>query len=185
MSFSTLYKAFKATLAGREAARQRLLATAWEIEEAKRFSTFLQALHDENRNRLKFKDDELKQLGNVFSERGRTEVDNDTNYLQAAYDDECEMLRAIGAQANLMSRHLGSDIRNDMLASTGQSHHQPRFVGTANHGSSSSHEPSDGSATDTDSDDDDQDDGLSLAGHSSPRNLGQLPSCDSQIQSCE
>ncbi|KAG2039843.1 hypothetical protein BDR03DRAFT_1008523 [Suillus americanus] len=59
---STLYKGYKAKLAARETARQRLVVTAWEIEESERFTTFLDALHAENEERFGLADEELQSF---------------------------------------------------------------------------------------------------------------------------
>ncbi|KAG1891769.1 uncharacterized protein F5891DRAFT_1197465 [Suillus fuscotomentosus] len=130
MSFGTLYKAFKAVLAGREAARHEVATSLWQVEASERMSTFNQALHQENKTRLFLKDEQLKKIRNIFSERDRTEIDDDTNYNQAVYNDECEILRAITAQAEIISNHLGSSARRELLASTGETTYLPRFVGT-------------------------------------------------------
>lgn len=45
LSLATLYKAFKAKLASREAARQHLLTTTWELEEAEHYTSLLEAFH--------------------------------------------------------------------------------------------------------------------------------------------
>ena len=62
MSSSTLYKGYKVKLAAREASRQRLLLTAWELEEARRFSTFLDAIHAEEEELLKSTEEELQDF---------------------------------------------------------------------------------------------------------------------------
>jgi hypothetical protein len=125
-----LYKAFKAALAGREAARYEVATSLWQVEYSERITAFNQALHQENRDRLNMRDEQLKKIRNTFSERDRTENDGDMVYLQAAYDDECEMLRAITTQAESISNHLGARAKRDLLASTGEAPYLPRFVGT-------------------------------------------------------
>ncbi|KAG2738576.1 hypothetical protein P692DRAFT_20882501 [Suillus brevipes Sb2] len=130
ISFGTLYKAFKAALAGREAARYEVATSLWQVEYSERITAFNQALHQENRDRLNMRDEQLKKIRNTFSERERTENDGDMVYLQAAYDDECEMLRAITTQAESISNHLGARAKRDLLASTGEAPYLPRFVGT-------------------------------------------------------
>ncbi|KAG1851601.1 hypothetical protein DFJ58DRAFT_728822 [Suillus subalutaceus] len=129
MSFDTLYKAFKALLAGREAARHEVATSLWQVEYSERMTAFNQALHQENRDWLNMKDEQLKKLRNIFSERDRTEIDDDTDYIQAIYNNECEMLRAITAQAEIISRHLGSRAKRELLASTGEAPYLPWFVG--------------------------------------------------------
>ncbi|KAG1721490.1 hypothetical protein EDD22DRAFT_854373 [Suillus occidentalis] len=130
ISFGTLYKAFKAALAGREAARYEVATSLWQVEYSERITAFNQALHQENRDRLNMRDAQLKKIRNTFSEHDRTVNDGDTVYLQAAYDDECEMLRAITTQAESIASHLGPCAKRDLLASTGDAPYLPRFVGT-------------------------------------------------------
>ncbi|KAG2753851.1 hypothetical protein P692DRAFT_20657621, partial [Suillus brevipes Sb2] len=62
LSPATMYKAFKAKLASRETARQRLLATAWELEEVERYSAFLEAFHAENKQFLGLEDAKLEKM---------------------------------------------------------------------------------------------------------------------------
>ncbi|KAG1869860.1 hypothetical protein C8R48DRAFT_671083 [Suillus tomentosus] len=116
-------------LASREAARQRLVLTAWEVEESERFTAFLNGLHRENQDRLLFSDEELKKVRNVFSDRSQEQIDDDTSYLQAVYDEDCEIFRAVSAQAEVLTKHLGSHIKEDILGSMGKSSHTPHFVG--------------------------------------------------------
>ncbi|KAG1848759.1 hypothetical protein DFJ58DRAFT_889845, partial [Suillus subalutaceus] len=103
MSFDTLYKAFKALLASHKAVRHEVATSLWE-------------------------DEQLKKIRNYFSEREPTEIDNNTDYNQAIYNDECEMLRAITAQAEIISRRLGSRAGRELLVSTGEAPYLPRFV---------------------------------------------------------
>ncbi|KAG1789572.1 hypothetical protein EV424DRAFT_1550140 [Suillus variegatus] len=119
MNIDTLYKAFKAVLASHEVTRLQVATSLWQVECAERMTALNQALHQENRARLNTKDEQLKKIRNFFSERRRAETDDDTNYPQAVYDDECEMLHAITAQADLVSRCLGPGARHELLASTG------------------------------------------------------------------
>ncbi|KAG0702297.1 hypothetical protein DFH29DRAFT_875215 [Suillus ampliporus] len=81
---------------------------------------------DENKDYLKFKDEELQAITNIFSLHNCPEVDDDTDYLQAVYDDECEILSAVSAQADVVSKHLGSRAKDDMLASMGSI--KPNFI---------------------------------------------------------
>ncbi|KAG1720173.1 hypothetical protein EDB19DRAFT_1605027, partial [Suillus lakei] len=77
LSLATLYKAFKAKLASRETARQRLLTTAWELEEMERQGSFLQALHADNKQLLGLEDAKLERMRAWFSSRNLTEVEDD------------------------------------------------------------------------------------------------------------
>ncbi|KAG1731538.1 hypothetical protein EDB19DRAFT_1912451 [Suillus lakei] len=160
LSFATLYALFKSKIAGREAARQRVVTTAWELEESERFTTFLNGVYDENKTRLLFNDEELKQIRNVFSDRSQEQINDDTNYLQAVYDDECEILRAVAAQAEVLSKHLGLQIKEDVLGSTGEPSHSPQFVGK----SRPSSDIDDSMDDDEDTDDDEEDDDFDIDG---------------------
>lgn len=66
LSLATLYKAFKAKLASREAARQRLLTTTWELEEAERYTSFLEALRVESKQLLGLEDAKLEKMRGWF-----------------------------------------------------------------------------------------------------------------------
>ncbi|KAG1848907.1 hypothetical protein F4604DRAFT_1687609 [Suillus subluteus] len=114
---STLYKGYKAKLAARETARQRLVVTAWEIEESEHFTAFLDALHAENEDQLGLADKELQRFRSFFSEHDRLQVDDDRDYLQAIYEDECEILRVTSAQAEQISKILGSRVKDAFLQS--------------------------------------------------------------------
>ncbi|KAG0693788.1 hypothetical protein DFH29DRAFT_881176 [Suillus ampliporus] len=128
LSFATLYSLFKSKLAGRKAARQRLVTMAWELEESEWFTTFLDGVHHENKDRLLFSDEELKQIRNIFCEWTQEQINDDTNYLQAVYDDDCEILCTVAAQAKVLSKHLGLRVKEDVLGSMGVSSHSPQFV---------------------------------------------------------
>ncbi|KAG1765675.1 hypothetical protein EDD22DRAFT_950980 [Suillus occidentalis] len=129
MSLSTLYKAFKAKLASRETARQRLLTTTWELEEAERYTSFLEAFHAENKEVLGLEDAKLERMRAWFSARNKREVEDDTNYLQAVYDDECEILRSLTTQAQQVSKILGKRTDGIFSTSTGESTSKPPLDG--------------------------------------------------------
>jgi hypothetical protein len=157
LSLATLYELFKSQLAGREAARQRLVTTTWELEASERYTTFLNRLQHENKDRLITSDEELQRIRNVFSDRS-PDLDDDINYLQAVYDDDCEILRAVAAQANVLKRHLGSRVKQDvLLGSMGESSHPPQFVGIAPGGTDDSMDDDGDSGDDDDHDDHDSD----------------------------
>ncbi|KAG2045897.1 hypothetical protein BDR06DRAFT_1015207 [Suillus hirtellus] len=99
LSLATLYKAYKAKLASCETAHQCLLMTTWEIEEAEHYTAFLEALHVKSKWFLELEDAKLEKMREWFSSCNLTEVADDTNYLQAVYDDECEILRSLSTQA--------------------------------------------------------------------------------------
>lgn len=146
MNLSTMYKLFKARLAGREAARQCLAVTAWAIQEAKHYLEFSEALNEDSKMRLKYSDEEFRRVRAALTGRHHSEIEDDGNYLQSVYDDECNTLRAIAAQADTMGKILGLNVKNDLLSSRGESSHRPQFT--------SSPDPS-GSHTSSDLDGDD------------------------------
>ncbi|KAG1870897.1 hypothetical protein F4604DRAFT_1926466 [Suillus subluteus] len=157
LSSTTLYALFKSKLASREAARQRLVMMAWELEESEQFTAFLDGVHHENKDRLLFRDEELKKVRNTFSDWSQEQIDNDTNYLQAIYDEDCEILRAVAAQAEVLSKHLGLHIEKDVLGSMERSSHSPQFVGKSRP-SSDIDDIMDDDESDDDDDDNDDDD---------------------------
>ncbi|KAG2102300.1 uncharacterized protein F5147DRAFT_776451 [Suillus discolor] len=155
MNVDTLYKAFKAVLASHEVTCLQVATSLWQVECAERMTALNQALHKENRAHLNIKDEQLKKIRNFFSECHRAEIDDDTIYPQAVYDDECEMLRTITTQADLVSRCLGPGARRELLASTGEGPYLPRFVGTLKNRDSITHTLGGGytdTGTDMDSD---------------------------------
>jgi hypothetical protein len=130
MSFDTLYKAFNAVLASHEAIHHEVATSLWEVEASECMTAFNQALHQENKNQLNLKDEQLKKIRNFFSEWDCTENDNNMDYHQVIYNDECEMLRTITAQAKIISKCLGSCARRDLLDSTSEAPYLPCFVET-------------------------------------------------------
>ncbi|KAG1813773.1 hypothetical protein EV424DRAFT_1348931 [Suillus variegatus] len=184
MNVDMLYKAFKAVLASCEVTHLQVAISLWQVECAEHMTALNQVLHQENRARLNMKDEQLKKIRNFFSECHRTETDDNTNYPQAIYDDECEMLRAITAQADLISKCLGPGARHELLASTGEGPYLPRFVGTLKNRDSIAHALGGGctdASTDTDSDtDSDSDHGKDDDYHS--RQLGQQCSFGMQFK---
>ncbi|KAG1721548.1 uncharacterized protein EDB91DRAFT_1256471 [Suillus paluster] len=125
MSSPTVYKGYRARLAAREAACQRLLLTAWEIEEAERFATFIKAIHTENERWFGMVEEELQDFRRMFSQHGQEEVAGNKSYLQAVYEDKCEVLRIISVQADQVGQLLGKHVKENFLQSTGKSFRQP------------------------------------------------------------
>ncbi|KAG1895779.1 uncharacterized protein F5891DRAFT_1193785 [Suillus fuscotomentosus] len=161
MNLLTMYKLFKARLAGREAACQCLAVTAWAIQEAKHYLEFSEALNKDSKMRLKYSDEEFRRVRAALTGRHHSDIENDGNYLQAAYNDKCNTLRAIAAQADAMGKILGLNVKNDLLSSRGESSHRPQFTSSAD--PSDSHMSSDLDGDDhngtMDSDDDKESEG--------------------------
>ncbi|KAG1890560.1 uncharacterized protein F5891DRAFT_1198085 [Suillus fuscotomentosus] len=108
---------YKAKLATREVARQRMLLTTWEIEEAEHHSIFLDGIHAENEERFKLAEWELQCFRKIFSQRGQAELGDDRNYLQAVYQDESEALHIISTQTDQVAKLLSVCVRKAFLKS--------------------------------------------------------------------
>ncbi|KAG2148851.1 hypothetical protein DEU56DRAFT_909165 [Suillus clintonianus] len=157
MNLSTLYKLFKARLSGRKAARQHLAVTTWKVQEAKDYLEFSQALNEDNKMHLRNSDEELRRVRVAFTGHSHSEIEDDRNYLQAVYDDECNILRAIAAQADIMGKVLGLSAKSDLLSSRGESSHHPHFTSSVyRNGSRTSSEDGDDGNDTMDSDDDEE-----------------------------
>ncbi|KAG1855179.1 hypothetical protein DFJ58DRAFT_727619 [Suillus subalutaceus] len=151
---STLYKGYQAQLAARETARQRMLATMWEIEEAEHFIAFLNAMHTDNEDWLKFMDAQLHSFRSLFSERDYTEVDDNRDYLQAVYEDERKILKVISYQAEHVAKVLGSHVGNAFQSGVGASRFpssQPEVIDDEDDGVSRASMKSGGSRSPTSS----------------------------------
>ncbi|KAG1881862.1 hypothetical protein C8R48DRAFT_667602 [Suillus tomentosus] len=173
---STLYKGYQAQLAARETARQHMLATAWEIEETERFIIFLNAIHADNEDRLKLTDDQLHAFRNLFSERDCIDADDDRDYLQAVYEDECEILKIVASQAEHVAKVLGSRVGKAFQHGVGASRSsslQPGFVGDDSVDKASVESGADGSGSPTAGGVPDDDDNPIYLG--TPDNLGIRP----------
>jgi hypothetical protein len=156
-----MYKLFKARLAGHEAARQCLAVTAWTVQEAKHYLEFSKVLNEDRKMRLRSSDEELQRVRAAFTGRDHSEIKDDRNYLQAIYDDKCNILRAVAAQADVMGKVLGLNVKNDILSSKGESSHCPQFTSSVDrNGSHTSFDLDDDNSNDTmDSDNDEESEG--------------------------
>ncbi|KAG2047113.1 hypothetical protein BDR06DRAFT_976993 [Suillus hirtellus] len=129
---STLYKGYQAQLAACKTARQHMLVTAWEIEETECFIIFLNAIHANNEDQLKLTDDQLHAFRNLFSERDCVDANDDQDYLQVVYEDECKILKIVASQAEHVAKVLGSCVSKAFQHGVGVSRLsslQPGFVG--------------------------------------------------------
>ncbi|KAG1786660.1 uncharacterized protein HD556DRAFT_1449463 [Suillus plorans] len=131
MNLSTMYKLFKARLAGHEAAHQCLTVTAWAIQKAKHYLEFSEAFNEDSKMCFKYSDEEFQRVRATLTEHHHSEIKDNGTYLQSVYDDECNTLHAIAAQADTMGKVLGLNIKNDLLSSRGESSHCPQFTGSA------------------------------------------------------
>lgn len=117
MTTSTLYKGYKAKLASREVARQRMVLATWEIDEAAQYEAFLIGIHGENEKRFKMAEKELHSFRKILSQRGQAELEDDKQYLQAVYEDECEILHVTSAQTDQVAKLLNSRVKQAFLKS--------------------------------------------------------------------
>ncbi|KAG1900152.1 uncharacterized protein F5891DRAFT_980444 [Suillus fuscotomentosus] len=93
----TLYKGYKAKLAARETAHQRLVVTAWEIEESEHFTAFLDALHDENKEQVGFADRELQNLRSRLPSLEIHNSDDNQIILDDSSDSDSDEEECLGA----------------------------------------------------------------------------------------
>jgi hypothetical protein len=161
MNLLTMYKLFKARLAGHEAAHQHLIVTAWMVQEAKHYLEFSKVLNEDSKMHLRSSDEELQRVRASFTSRDHSEIEDNKNYLQAVYDDECNILCTVAAQADIMGKVLGLNVKNDTLSSKGESSHCPQFTSSVDcNGSCTSFDLDDDNGNDTmDLDNDEESEG--------------------------
>jgi len=84
----------------------RALSAAWEVKEAERVPAVLDGfdIHAENEH---LADDEVQSIIQRFPVRLREEVDDDTDYFQAVFDDEIKTLKLPIAQTQRIANLLG------------------------------------------------------------------------------
>jgi len=156
-----MYKLFKARLAGHEAVCQCLVVTAWMVQEAKHYLEFSKALTEDSKMCLRSSDEELQRVRAAFTGRDHSEIEDDRNYLQAIYDNECNILCAVTAQADVMGKVLWLNVKNDILSSKGESSRHPQLTSSVDcNGSRTSFDLDDDNGNDTmDSDNDEESEG--------------------------
>ncbi|KAG2110107.1 hypothetical protein DEU56DRAFT_920234 [Suillus clintonianus] len=141
MTTATLYKGYKAKLASREVARQRMVLATWEIDEAAQYEELLIAIYGENEQRRKLEDDR--------------------KYLQAVFEDECEILRITSAQTDQVATLLNSRVKHAFLKPAAAFPLHPNgglsCIGTREPSEHSDPDLSDGSYADLPPDDSDHD----------------------------
>lgn len=119
MKSSTLYKGYKSQLATREAARQHILLATWEIEAVEHQQTFLTAIHAEHVEQFGGAEKELQHYRRIFSQCSLANTIDDRDYLQAVYEDECQALCVINAQADKVAKLLSKRIKDTFLIHSG------------------------------------------------------------------
>ncbi|KAG0698878.1 hypothetical protein DFH29DRAFT_1002417 [Suillus ampliporus] len=90
-----------------------------EAKEADLAATFANAICAENAEHFEFAEEELQRYRKHFSQCGCLEADNDKDYLQAVYKDECEILSTISTQTNQVAKVLDRCIAQSLAQSTG------------------------------------------------------------------
>ncbi|KAG1847682.1 hypothetical protein DFJ58DRAFT_730095 [Suillus subalutaceus] len=111
MTTPTLYKGYKAKLTSREVARQHMVLAMWEIDEVAQYEAFLISIYGKNKRQVKMAEGELQGFRKIFSQRGQAELEDDRRYLQAVYEDECEILRVTSAQTDQVANLLSSCVK--------------------------------------------------------------------------
>ncbi|KAG2140474.1 uncharacterized protein EDB93DRAFT_1105885 [Suillus bovinus] len=119
MKSSTLYKGYKSQLATHEAAHQCVLLTTWEIEAVEHQHTFLTAIHAEHVEQFGGAEKELQCYTRIFSQCSLANTAEDKDYIQAIYEDECQALHVINAQADQVVKLLSKRIKDTFLAHSG------------------------------------------------------------------
>ncbi|KAG1866755.1 hypothetical protein F4604DRAFT_1928051 [Suillus subluteus] len=115
MTTPTLCKGYKAKLTSHKVARQRMVLATWEINEVVQYEAFLISIYGENERRFKMAEGELQGFRKIFSQCGQAELEDDRRYLQAVYEDKCEILRVTSAQTDQVANLLSSRIKRAFL----------------------------------------------------------------------
>ncbi|KAG2130430.1 uncharacterized protein EDB93DRAFT_1255912 [Suillus bovinus] len=118
LSTPTLYKGYKAKLASREVARQRMVLATWEIDEATQYEAFLMSIYGENEQQFKMAEGELQGFKRIFSQCGQAELEDNKQYLQAVYEDKCEILHVSSTQTDQIAKLLSSRVKQAFLKPT-------------------------------------------------------------------
>ncbi|KAH7909167.1 hypothetical protein BJ138DRAFT_1115197 [Hygrophoropsis aurantiaca] len=105
MSDSTFRKAALAKQATRENMRHKVLQTAWEIEEAERYTDLLKDIQKENCTNLFASEREFHFYRSLLYNRGLPELQDDTHYYQAVYTEELSAFAAAEEQLNQYEYH--------------------------------------------------------------------------------
>ncbi|KAG1891599.1 uncharacterized protein F5891DRAFT_1197652 [Suillus fuscotomentosus] len=127
MKTATLYKGYKAKLLTREVARQRLFLSTLEAEEADLTACYADAIRAENKECFGSAEEELQRYRSHFSQCGHLEADDDRNYLQAVYEDECRILRTVNIQTDQVAKILDKCIAQSLTDCTGYFPMRHRF----------------------------------------------------------
>ncbi|KAF9239103.1 hypothetical protein BU15DRAFT_74798 [Melanogaster broomeanus] len=95
ISNQTFRLAVLAKEASRETKRHLLLATAWEIEETKRYELFLEQLYRERQHEFDSASEELHYFESLVAERSLPSYHQERKDLLAAYDRELSTLSLV------------------------------------------------------------------------------------------
>ncbi|KIJ64109.1 hypothetical protein HYDPIDRAFT_168178 [Hydnomerulius pinastri MD-312] len=102
ISQETFRHAVLAKEASREIKRHLLLATAWEIEETKRYEKFLELLHEERRHDLDSATDEFHFFESLAAERSLPSYHQERKELLTTYDREMKALSLVDKELDGM-----------------------------------------------------------------------------------
>jgi len=119
VDLTAMTEGFGTMLAAREVACQRLLLTAWEIEETKRFSSFLRHIQAGHERQLSRADEILQDIKSFFTQCCRADVESSQECLQAIQENESKTFQIITAQAKHVSNLLGRGVAESFLRFTG------------------------------------------------------------------
>ncbi|KAG2053927.1 hypothetical protein BDR06DRAFT_971999 [Suillus hirtellus] len=119
MKTATLYKGYKAKLLTHEVAHQRLFLSTLEAEEASLTACYADAICAENKEHFGSAEEELQHYRSHFPQRGRLEADDNRNYLQAVYEDECQILCTVNIQTDQVVKILDKHIAQSLMDCTG------------------------------------------------------------------
>ncbi|KAH7904287.1 hypothetical protein BJ138DRAFT_968895, partial [Hygrophoropsis aurantiaca] len=112
MSDSTFRKAAMAKQATRENIRHKVLQTAWEIEEAERYTDFLKSIQKENCANFFASERDLGVYRSLLSSRGLPELEDDIDYFQTVYTEDLSSFAAVDEQLNQYESHANSRALN-------------------------------------------------------------------------
>ncbi|KAG2054952.1 hypothetical protein BDR06DRAFT_971300 [Suillus hirtellus] len=119
MKTATLYKGYKAKLLTHEVTCQHLFLSTLEAEEADLTASYADAICAENKEHFGPAKEELQHYRSHFSQHGHLEADDDRNYPQAVYEDECQILCTVNIQTNQVVKILDKCITQSLTDCTG------------------------------------------------------------------
>ncbi|KAG1732570.1 hypothetical protein EDB19DRAFT_1831278 [Suillus lakei] len=119
MKTATLYKGYKGKLLSHKVACQHLFLSTLEAEEANLTATYTDSICAENQEHFGFAEEELQHYRMHFSQCGCLEADDNRDYLQAVYEDECQILCTVSIQTDQVTKILDKHITQSLTNCTG------------------------------------------------------------------